>query len=167
MLMEYTLSSSSVAKGCSGYFATLIGFSSDKFVWTYGHNGWIVIDPIAATIVIILSLLLMFGIRESSTVNIVVTGINISVVLFILGMSFPRINTENYSPFLPKDMGITGVFTAASVLFFAFVGFDALATVAEEVKKPSRDIPLGMLGSLAITTLLYVGMSASITGMLP
>lgn len=164
MLMEYTLSSGAVSKGCSGYFATLIGLDSKALVWEFG---FLVVDPVAFTIVIALSLLLMFGIRESSTVNIVVTSINIAVVLFILGMSFPRINTDNYSPFIPKEFGITGVFSAASVLFFSYVGFDALATVAEEVQKPSRDIPVGMIGALIGTTVLYAGMAASITGMLP
>lgn len=163
LIAEYTLSSSAVAKGFSGYFASLIGLESDALIW---QHGFIVVDPVAFVLVIALSLILIAGIQESSTFNIVVTGINLAVVFLILGLAFPRVNTDNYTPFLPTEFGVPGLFEAASRLFFAYVGYDVLATVAEEVKDPRRDIPWGMIGSLIITSVLYVAMGAALTGMI-
>lgn len=163
LIAEYTLSSAAVAKGFSGYFASLIGLDSDALIW---QDGLIIIDPVAFSLIVILSIILIAGIQESSTFNIVVTGINLAVVALILGLAFPRADAKNYTPFLPAEFGVPGLFEAASRLFFAYVGYDVLATVAEEVKNPHRDIPLGMIGSLIITSLLYVAMGAAITGMI-
>ncbi|GMH40358.1 hypothetical protein BSKO_08262 [Bryopsis sp. KO-2023] len=110
MVMEYTLTSSAVAKGFSSYFATLIGLKSDQ-LFLY-KNGWFVIDPVAFALVLLLSLLLAFGVKESSRFNVVVSGINVAVVIFIIAMSVSRIDTDNYTPFLLEDKGLPGVFTA-------------------------------------------------------
>jgi APA family basic amino acid/polyamine antiporter len=107
--------------------------------------------------------LLCRGIKESSRFNTIVTLVNLACIAFVLVAGYSKIQRKNYTPFAPK--GMAGVASGASVVFFSFIGFDTVATAAEEVRNPGRDLPMGIIGSLAICTALYVAMCAVITGM--
>ncbi len=177
---------STVAVGWSTYFADVMNQAGiDIPAWAYdeGHN------LVAATIVLILTGVICMGIKVSSQVNLVMVVIKVAVVLFVIIAGLFYIKTSNYFPFIPPSgsapaagtesvpsllqdlgfapgsFGITGIFTGAALLFFAFIGFDIVATAAEETKKPQRDMPIAILGSLAICTALYVAVSLVITGM--
>ena len=106
--------------------------------------------------------LLIFGTSESAKVNNVMVGIELAVTVFFLVIGFGHINTGNWSPFLP--LGAGGIFQGASIIFFAYIGFDQITTSAEEARKPARDLPLGIILSLLICTTLYILVTAVLTG---
>lgn len=117
LILEYTLSAAAVAKGFTAYLAALVGFSSASVRWDYGV---IQIDPIALAAVLLLSLILVKGMVESSWFNIAVNVVNLLLIAFVLGAGFPHVNLDNYQPFAPY--GWRGIFTGASVVFFSFIG---------------------------------------------
>ena len=162
LVLEYSVSCSAVARGWTSYMATLLGTSPDHF--RIG-SGIISLDPLAVVIIAVLTVVLIIGIKESATFNTVVTSVNLATIAVVLVVGVPSIESENYVPFAP--FGVKGIFTGASIVFFSFIGFDTLATCAEEVKKPSRDMPIGIMGSLGICTILYVLMALTIAGMVP
>ena len=186
LILELALGASTVAVGWSTYFADVmkqIGITIPAFAYGDGHN------LVAAGIVLILTGVICFGIKVSSRVNLVMVAIKVAVVLFVIVAGLFYIKMSNYQPFIPPSgstpaegatsvpsllqdlgvapgsFGITGIFTGAALVFFAFIGFDIVATAAEETKNPQRDMPIGILGSLAICTTLYVAVSLVITGM--
>jgi APA family basic amino acid/polyamine antiporter len=106
---------------------------------------------------------LIFGIRESATANTTIVIIKLAVVVFVIAFGSFMVNPTNWHPFMPSGFG--GVMGGAAIVFFAFIGFDAISTTAEETKNPRRDLPIGMIASLVICTLLYVLMSFVLTGM--
>jgi len=186
LILELALGASTVAVGWSTYFADVVkhaGITIPSFAYGEGHN------LVAALIVLILTGVICMGIKVSSQVNLVMVTIKIAVVLFVIIAGLFYIKTANYSPFIPPagsapavgtesvpsllqdlgfspgSFGISGIFTGAALVFFAFIGFDIVATAAEETKNPQRDMPIGILGSLAICTALYVAVSLVITGM--
>lgn len=186
LILELALGASTVAVGWSTYFADLMkqaGIDIPAFAYGDGHN------LVAALIVLILTGVICFGIKVSSRVNLVMVTIKIAVVLFVIVAGLFYIKSSNYSPFIPPSgsapaggaesvpsllqdlgfapgsFGISGIFTGAALVFFAFIGFDIVATAAEETKNPQRDVPIGILGSLAICTTLYVAVSLVVTGM--
>jgi len=186
LILELALGASTVAVGWSTYFADVMkqaGITIPTFAYGNGHN------LVAAAIVLILTGVICFGIKVSSRVNLVFVTIKIAVVLFVIIAGLFYIKTANYHPFIPPSgstpaagaesvpsllqdlgfapgsFGITGIFTGAALVFFAFIGFDIVATAAEETKNPQRDMPIGILSSLAICTTLYVAVSLVITGM--
>ncbi len=186
LILELALGASTVAVGWSTYFADVMkqaGVVIPAFAYGDGHN------LIAAAIVLILTAVICLGIKVSSQVNLVMVTIKIAVVLFVIVAGLFYIKTSNYSPFVPPtgstpaagaesvpsllqdlgfapgSFGISGIFTGAALVFFAFIGFDIVATAAEETKNPQRDVPIGILGSLAICTTLYVAVSLVVTGM--
>lgn len=113
--------------------------------------------------------LLIFGIKESATVNNVIVFIKVAVILLFIAIGFFYVNPENWTPFIPASegpdvYGWDGVFRAASIIFFAYVGFEAVSTAAQEAKNPQRDIPIGILGSLVVCTALYILVSFVLTG---
>src|SRR5262249_26524585 len=140
-------------------------------------------------IVIILTCVICLGIKISSQVNTTIVAVKVGIVLFVIIAGLFYIKVSNYSPFIPPSgspgaggaqstpsllqdlgvapgsFGITGIFTGAALVFFAFIGFDVVATTAEETKRPQRDMPIGILGSLGICMTLYVAVSLVITGM--
>ncbi len=126
----------------------------------------------AVFIIACISLLLMRGISESAKVNAVIVVIKICVILAVIGFGIPYINAANYTPFIPPNQGsfghfgISGIMRAAGTIFFAYVGFDAVSTAAQETKRPERDMPIGILGSLLICSLAYVAFSFVLTGLL-
>jgi APA family basic amino acid/polyamine antiporter len=106
--------------------------------------------------------LLIVGVRESAGVNNVIVSIKIFVVLLFIFLGVSHINPANWTPFMPY--GWQGVFTGAAIVFFAYIGFDAVSTAAEEVRKPEKDLPIGIIGSLSISTVLYIAVSVVLTG---
>jgi len=120
---------------------------------------------------VVISWLLMIGIKESANVNAAVVVIKVAVVLVFIGVGVWFVKGSNYTPFIPEntgkfgEFGWSGVLRAAGVIFFAYIGFDAVSTAAQEAKNPQRDMPIGILGSLAICTILYVAFSLVMTGL--
>ncbi|HRY50116.1 MAG TPA: amino acid permease [Candidatus Paceibacterota bacterium] len=125
----------------------------------------IIFNVVAAGIVLVITWLLVIGIKESARVNNILVGLKIIILLLFLAVGFFHIKPENWSPFMPN--GLQGVWTGASLIFFAFIGFDAVSTAAEECRNPGRDLPIGIIGSLAICTLFYVAIAVVLTGMQP
>ncbi len=124
----------------------------------------------AIFVIVLVSLLLIRGISESSRVNNAIVVIKVAIVLAVIGFGAAYVNTANFTPFVPANQGtfghfgFSGVMRAAGVIFFAYIGFDAVSTAAQETVKPQRDMPIGILGSLAICTVLYVLFSLVLTG---
>lgn len=127
----------------------------------------------AVFIVVVISWLLVTGIQESARVNAVVVVIKVAVVLAFIGAGISYVNPVHYEPFIPENtgefghFGYTGILRAAGIIFFAYIGFDAVSTAAQEAKNPQKDMPVGIIGSLVICTLLYVGFAGVMTGLVP
>src|SRR6267154_478359 len=127
----------------------------------------------AVIIVAAVTALCYKGIKESAVVNTVIVAIKVAIVIAVIAFGFMYVNTANWIPYIPKNTGTfgefgwSGIFQASAIIFFAYIGFDGVSTVAQEAKNPQRGIPIGMLGSLAICTLLYVLMSSVLTGLVP
>lgn len=118
---------------------------------------------IAMGILALVTLILIKGIKESATVNTTMVFIKLFVVLLVIAVGAPHVDTANWIPYMP--FGIKGVFSAAAYVFFAYIGFDAVSTHAEEAKNPQRDVPIGILASLGFCTILYIAVAAVLTGM--
>lgn len=125
----------------------------------------IAIDIPAFIIMGIITYLLFVGIRESAKMTFVMVLVKTLVILLFIGVGMTYINPENWTPFAPN--GIKGMFVGAYLMFFAYIGFDAVSTAAEETKNPQKDMPIGIIGTLAICTILYIGVIAVLTGMVP
>lgn len=131
------------------------------------------INAPAVFIVALMSTILVIGIKESASINNMIVLLKVSIVLLIIFVGLGYINTANWSPFIPPNtgewgtFGPSGVLRGAGMVFFAYIGFDAVSTAAQEAKNPQRDMPIGILASLGICTLLYVVVSAVLTGMVP
>ena len=128
-----------------------------------------VINVPAVMIVFIITTLLVIGIKESATFNYIIVAIKLSVILAFLAVGVAYINPANWHPFIPArigpgQFGWSGILRAAGVIFFAYIGFDSVSTAAQETKKPQRDMPIGILASLAICTVLYIAVSLVLTG---
>ena len=126
----------------------------------------------AVAIVIAVAALCYRGITQSATVNAVIVLIKVGVILLFMAVTLQYVNPDNWTPFIPEPegpgrFGFDGVVRGASVVFFAYIGFDAVSTAAQEAKNPQRDMPIGILGSLFICTLIYIAMSAVMTGIMP
>ncbi len=167
--MEYGLASSAVASGWSGYFQGLLaGFGihfPKALTSAYNPANGTYIDIPAIMIVFLITLLLTQGVKKSSRFNAIMVIIKLAVVLLFIGVGVSYVKPENWTPFMP--FGFSGVATGAATVFFAYIGFDAVATAAEEVRKPQRDMPIGIIASLAICTVLYIVVSLILTGIVP
>ena len=125
----------------------------------------------AVMLLVLVSTLLVIGIKESTRFNNVIVVVKLTIVLLVIGFGFKYIDTANWHPFVPPNtgefgaFGWSGVLRASGVVFFAYIGFDAVSTAAGEAKNPQKDMPVGMLASLAICTVLYIAMALTITGM--
>lgn len=132
-----------------------------------------IINLPALLIVVLLSTLLIFGVEKSSKVNAILVFIKIAVVLIFIAIGFAYFNTDNFEPFIPENQGTFGAFgwsgilRASGIVFLAYIGFDAVSTTAQEVKNPQRDLPIGIIGSLVVCTILYVLFSGALVGMVP
>eukprot|EP00210_Caulerpa_lentillifera_P007835 g7477.t1 len=167
LLIEYMLSISAVAKGFSGYLCTLIGIKTNALILTFQSTDYIVIDVVGAVLVLLLAMLLSYGVRESFAFNSYSTLATVGLVIFTICAAAPKVDSENWSPFFPEEFGFSNTVRGASIVFFAYIGFDAIATVAEEVENPSRDLPISITISVTVSTLLYILMAGAISGMVP
>ncbi|MCG2583918.1 amino acid permease [Massilia sp. TS11] len=171
LLLEYGLATSAVSVGWSGYFQSLIaGFGMRLPVELTAAPGAVagvhtIINLPALLIMLVLTAMLSLGVRESARANGVMVVIKIAVVLLFIFTGARHVQPANWQPFMP--FGMNGVMSAAALVFFAFIGFDAVTSAAEEVKRPERDLPIGIIGSLTVCTVLYVLVSAIMTGIVP
>jgi APA family basic amino acid/polyamine antiporter len=171
LLLEYGLATSAVSVGWSGYFQSLIaGFGIHLPVALTAAPGALpgvhtLINLPALCIMLVLTAMLSWGVRESARLNNVMVAIKVGVVLLFIVVGARHVQPANWQPFLP--FGYNGMLSAAALVFFAFIGFDAVTSAAEEVKRPERDLPIGIIGSLAACTVLYVVVSAIMTGIVP
>ena len=170
LILEYAVGSMTVAVGWSGYFQRILaGFGMHLPAWmsaapAAGVEGAVVNLP-AIIIVLIISALLVIGVRESARFNAVMVAVKLAAILFFIVVGVGYVKPENWSPFLPY--GWAGVSAAAAVVFFAYIGFDAVSTTAEEAKNPSRDLPIGIIASLVICTVLYLAVAGILSGIIP
>lgn len=180
LVLEYALGASTVSVGWSGYFTfilhTLFNLNIPQ-AWQHSH--WDATPGIAnlpaAAIIFLITALLVRGTRESGTVNAVIVAIKLAVVLFFIAIGLGHINSANYHlPPGPQTgaggyfpFGLAGMFGGAAFIFFAYIGFDAVSTTAEEAKNPSRDLPFGIIASLIICTVLYIIVVAILNGIVP
>ncbi|GIM47928.1 amino acid permease [Collibacillus ludicampi] len=169
LILEYGLASSAVASGWSGYFQGLLsGFGihlPTALTSAYNPVKGTFVDVPAILIVLLITFLLTRGVRESARLNSIMVIIKIAVVLLFIVVGVKFVKPVNWSPFMP--FGFHGIATGAATVFFAYIGFDAVSTAAEEVKNPQRSMPIGIIGSLAICTVLYIAVSAILTGIVP
>jgi APA family basic amino acid/polyamine antiporter len=180
LVLEYIFGASLVAVGWSGYVVSflkdwgiVIPASLSTAPLTY-HDGWVVTGSVlnfpSVFIVALITTVLVFGIKESVRFNNIIVIIKIVVILLFIGFGLSFIKPDNYVPFIPENagefgkFGWSGIFRAAGIIFLAYVGFDAISTVAQESKNPQRDMPIGILGSLIIVTILYIAVSLVLTG---
>ncbi len=167
LICEYTVGAAAVAAGWSGYAVGLFktaGIDLPKAWTSVPADGGIVNLP-AILIVAFLTYLLVLGTKESVRLNKILVFIKLGCVALFLFLATPHVNPINWQPFLP--FGLSGVATGAAIVFFAYIGFDAVATAAEECRNPNRDIPIGIIGSLVVCTILYIAVAAVLTGVVP
>ncbi len=169
LILEYGVACVAVAIGWSGYFNNLLTLAGlDLPYWAThppgGPDGGIANIP-AAIIVLLVTIILVIGIKESARATGFVVVIKLAVILFFIGIGSTSVKPENWIPFMPQ--GFAGVGAAAAIVFFAYIGFDAVSTAAEEAKNPKRDVPIGIIASLAVCTILYIAVAAVLTGLVP
>jgi APA family basic amino acid/polyamine antiporter len=168
LILEYSLGAATVAIGWSGYFSDFLsatfGLVIPKALTTSPFDGGIANVP-AALIILAITALLVRGIRESDTVNKAIVAIKLAVVVFFIAVGAGHIRPQNWHPFAPFGLG--GIVNGAGLVFFAYIGFDAVSTSAEEARNPARDLPRGILASLVVCTVLYIIVSAVLTGIVP
>jgi APA family basic amino acid/polyamine antiporter len=189
LILEFAVAAAAVAKGWSVYLQTVLGYLFGGGVLSTVEVGGLTIDWGALVLVIVLTMLLVLGTKLSSRVSLVITTLKVAIVLFVILLGIFYIKASNYSPFIPpgstsssgsgvqqslfsllaggssSTFGVFGLLAGASLVFFAFIGFDIVATTAEEARDPQRTVPRGILGSLAIVTVLYVAVALVVTGM--
>lgn len=169
LVLEYGLASSAVASGWSGYFQSLLsGFGlhlPTAFTSAFNPGNGTFLDLPAVIIVLLVTLLLSRGVKESAKFNAIMVFIKVAVVLLFIAVGVWYVEPTNWSPFMP--FGFSGVVTGAAVVVFAYFGFDAVSTAAEEVKNPQRNLPIGIISALAICTILYIAVSLILTGIVP
>jgi basic amino acid/polyamine antiporter, APA family len=188
LILEYAVGNVAVAISWGDYFKSLVGGWISIPVWlTTGYRTAllssnpevhgllesaprvaglpILINVPAFAIVALITWLLLLGVRESSRANNIMVAVKLIVLALFIVMGTQHINTANYHPFAPN--GFTGIHQGAAIVFFAYIGFDAISTAAEETKNPQRNLPIGILGGLAICTVIYIVIGAVLTGMVP
>jgi len=165
LILEYTVAASAVSVGWSNYFVPLIQHSFDIHIPIYLSKGYFaggLVNVPAVAIAALVTGLLVLGTRESATVNAVLVCIKVTALVLFCALTLPVIKMENFHPFAP--LGAMGVGGAAASIFFAYVGFDAVSTAAEETKNPQRNMPIGLIGSLLICTVFYLLVAAGAIG---
>jgi APA family basic amino acid/polyamine antiporter len=177
LVLEYAVGAATVSVSWSSYTVRLFERFGIHLPPSLVHCPWDqpagLINLPAVFAIIAVSTLLMIGISESARANAVIVVIKVTIVIVVIIIGFSYIHPENYTPFIPPntgkfgEFGISGVMRAAAVIFFAYIGFDAVSTAAQEARKPQRDMPIGIIGSLIICTILYVLFSHVLTGMVP
>lgn len=180
LILEYLFGSATVAVGWSGYVTSMLAdlglhipasISQSPFVFdaTGWHMTGAIVNFPAVFIVAVMTTLLVVGIKESASFNNIIVLVKVTVILLFIGFGIAHIDTANWTPFVPErtadgHFGWWGVLTGAAVVFFAYVGFDAVSTTSQEAINPKRDVPRGILFSLLICTILYIAVSLVLTG---
>ncbi len=185
LILEYAVGNVAVAIGWSGYFQGLL------YAWGWALPRWLGMDPITAShtapevfaaaphvlgipivinlpavvIVLLITLLLVVGIQESARANTVLVMIKLAMIALFIFVGVQHIEPANYRPFAPNGWG--GIMTGAALIFFAYIGFDAVSTTAEEAKDPQRTLPIGIISSLIVCTILYIVVTVVLTGIIP
>jgi basic amino acid/polyamine antiporter, APA family len=186
LILEYGMGAATVAVGWSGYFANMMrsiglalppeltaAYFADPIKLADGSTVHGMFNLPAAAIILLLTALLVRGTKESARFNNIIVAFKVFVVIAVIVVGASFVNTANWSPFIPENTGTfgeygwSGVFRGASLVFFAYVGFDAVSTAAQEAHNPQRDMPIGLLGSLALCTVLYLLVAAIVTGLVP
>ncbi|EPS73601.1 cationic amino acid transporter, partial [Genlisea aurea] len=167
ILLEYVIGGAAVARSWTSYFATLCNHQPNDFrIHAHGlASGYDELDPVAVGVIIIICVITVLSTKASSRLNYVASIVHVVIIVFIIIAGLIKSNVHNYTPFAP--FGARGIFQASAVLFFAYVGFDAVSTMAEETKNPARDIPIGLVGSMVITTALYCILAVTLCLMQP
>jgi APA family basic amino acid/polyamine antiporter len=187
LILEYMVTCSTVAVGWSRYFIKLLDHFGINFIpaslssapfeaadvgYEVHMTGAIVNLP-AIVIIGATTALCYRGIKESATVNTIIVAIKVAIVMAVIAFGASFVDTHNWVPYIPKNtgtfgqFGVSGILQASAIIFFAYIGFDGVSTVAQEAKDPQRGMPIGILGSLAICTVLYILMSSVMTGLVP
>jgi APA family basic amino acid/polyamine antiporter len=187
LVLEYMMACSTVAVSWSRYFVKLLEhyginflpasltsapFDSTGAGFSIQTTGAFINLP-AIIVVAACTALCYKGIKESAVVNVIIVIIKVGIVMAVIGFGARYVDTRNWVPYIPKNTGTfgefgwSGIFQASAIIFFAYIGFDGVSTVAQEAKDPQRGMPIGMLGSLAICTVLYILMSSVMTGLVP
>jgi len=167
LILEYSLAASVVAIGWSGYVnkaLAAVGLHVPPELLHSPAEGGIINLP-AAAIILILAGLLMVGVRESARFNAAIVFIKLTAIAIFMAVAFAHLDIHNWSPFAP--FGWEGVMGGAALIFFAYIGFDAVSTAADETRNPQRDLPMGIILSLSICTILYIAVGALLTGIAP
>ncbi|WOL05629.1 cationic amino acid transporter 9, chloroplastic [Canna indica] len=174
LMLDYHIGAASIARSLASYFISLlelIPFLKGSFPSWIGQGGAeffggiVSINILAPILLAILTVVLCYGVKESSAVNTFMTATKVVIVIVVIVAGAFEVDVSNWSPFAPNGYG--AVVTGATVVFFSYVGFDAVANSAEESKRPQRDLPLGILGSLLVCAILYIGVCLVLTGMVP
>ena len=185
LILEYSLSSSSVAVGWSGYALALsqemgialparwTGPPGSQVMLPDGSSVTGIFNVPALVICLLLTALLIIGIRESARVNTAIVILKVTVLALFVAVGAHYVNTDNWHPFIPPNagefgaFGWSGILRGAGLIFFAYIGFDAVSTASQEAKNPGRNVPIGILGSLAICTVIYIAVGLVMTGLVP
>ncbi|KRF36003.1 amino acid permease [Nocardioides sp. Soil805] len=191
LVLEFTVGASALSVGFSGYLQNVLEGTPFEVPASIGSAAEGVVDLPAMIIALLVAGVLIGGVKLSSRVNQIVVAIKLAVVALVIVVGVTYVNTANYSPFIPPSeptggaeggfwktplissifglepavFGVAGVIAGAAIVFFAFIGFDVVATTAEETRNPQKNVPIGILGSLAIVTVLYIAVCLVITGM--
>jgi basic amino acid/polyamine antiporter, APA family len=168
LILEYGVACVAVAIGWSGYLNNILKLCGIELPYWATHapgaDGGIANLP-AAIIVLLVTIILVIGVKESARATCAIVLVKLGVILFFLVVGMGSVDTANWTPFMPY--GFDGVGAAAAIVFFAYVGFDAVSTTAEEARNPQRDLPIGIIASLSLCTLLYIAVAAVLTGLVP
>jgi APA family basic amino acid/polyamine antiporter len=171
LMLEYGLAASAVSVGWSGYLQSLLtGFGVALPIELTAAPGSVpghltLFNLPAFLVMMMITCLLSLGVRESARVNNLMVGLKVGVVLLVIAVGAFHVTPANWHPFMP--MGWNGMLGAAALVFFAFIGFDAVSSAAEEVKNPRRDLPIGIVASLVVCAVLYLAVAAIVTGIVP
>jgi basic amino acid/polyamine antiporter, APA family len=192
LILEYLVAAAAVSVGWAGYFTTFLdhalgiklpaAWNGAPVTWVADHNSLAggsfvatgnIINLPAFLIVLLVTVILVVGIKESARFNAVIVFVKVAVVLAFIAFASRFVRTENWQPFIPENQGVfgkfgwSGIFQGATTVFFSYIGFDAVSTAAQETRRPQRDLPIGILGSLAVCTVLYIAVSLILTGVVP
>ncbi|WP_310550465.1 amino acid permease [Paenibacillus glufosinatiresistens] len=169
LVLEYGVAAAAVSSGWSGYFQGLLeGFGlhlPTALSGAYNADNGTVVNLPAIVIILLITWLLSRGVKETARFNGIMVIVKLAVVALFIAAGIFYVKPENWTPFMP--FGFSGVVNGAATVFFAYIGFDALSTAAEEVKQPQRDLPIGIISSLAVCTALYIIVSLILTGIVP
>jgi APA family basic amino acid/polyamine antiporter len=175
LVLEYAVGAATVSVSWSSYVVKLLHIFGVTLPSQLIAGPWDItpgyINLPAVLIIFLVSWLLMIGISESARANALIVIVKVTIVIIVICIGYSYIKPANYTPFIPPNTGVfgqfgwSGIFRAAGVIFFAYIGFDAVSTAAQEAKQPKRDMPIGIIGSLIICTILYVLFARVLTGM--